>query len=480
MLVRLEVDGFKNLLDFSLDFGPFTCIAGPNAVGKSNIFDAIRFVSLLADHTLMEAALSVRGGDPEISDVRDLFWTDGTERVNRFQICAYMIVEESVEDDFGRPTSATSTFLRYEVDIGYIEPSAEEGLLGRLVLHSEALDYITQGDAHEHIRFQHSAKHFRKNVIVNRRRSPSGYISSRPARDGKTEIVVHQDGGSRGPGQTAPAETAPRTIVGTSNTSSTPTILAARREMQSWRLLALEPSAMRRPNRYQDEQRITVNGGHLPGALFRLAARMEKEGHGDEALYAELATRLGELVAVSDVRVIRDEERRLLTLQVREDSGIVLPASSLSDGTLRFLTLAIMSLDPESRGVVCMEEPENGIHPARMEAMVSLLHDLAVDVDIEPSDENPLRQVVVATHSPAFVRLQNPEDLVFAVEAKVRSPRERPVSTLRCQPLDGTWRAQESKRSVGLATILAYLTEPPGSQLSLPEFPSGQARSEDS
>ena len=43
MLTRIEVDGFKNLVEFALDFGPYTCIAGANGVGKSNIFDAIRF-----------------------------------------------------------------------------------------------------------------------------------------------------------------------------------------------------------------------------------------------------------------------------------------------------------------------------------------------------------------------------------------------------------------------------------------------------
>jgi len=59
VLTRLEAHGFKNLLGFRADFGPFTCLAGPNGVGKSNIFDAVRFLSLLADHTLMEAALSV-------------------------------------------------------------------------------------------------------------------------------------------------------------------------------------------------------------------------------------------------------------------------------------------------------------------------------------------------------------------------------------------------------------------------------------
>ncbi|MCY4174636.1 MAG: hypothetical protein OXF25_11400 [Cyanobacteria bacterium MAG CAR3_bin_5] len=39
-----------------------------------------------------------------------------------------------------------------------------------------------------------------------------------------------------------------KTIIGTENTSFTPTILAARNEMRSWRVLALDPAAMRRPD----------------------------------------------------------------------------------------------------------------------------------------------------------------------------------------------------------------------------------------
>ena len=63
MLTRLKVSGFKNLVDLDVRFGPFTCVAGPNGVGKSNLFDAIRFLSNLTTMTLTEAALSVRDED---------------------------------------------------------------------------------------------------------------------------------------------------------------------------------------------------------------------------------------------------------------------------------------------------------------------------------------------------------------------------------------------------------------------------------
>lgn len=49
MLTRLTVNGFKNLIGVDVRFGPFTCIAGANGVGKSNLFDAIRFLSALSE-----------------------------------------------------------------------------------------------------------------------------------------------------------------------------------------------------------------------------------------------------------------------------------------------------------------------------------------------------------------------------------------------------------------------------------------------
>jgi AAA15 family ATPase/GTPase len=49
MITRLQIDGFKNLRGVDVRFDAFTCVAGGTGVGESNLFDAIRFLSALAD-----------------------------------------------------------------------------------------------------------------------------------------------------------------------------------------------------------------------------------------------------------------------------------------------------------------------------------------------------------------------------------------------------------------------------------------------
>ncbi len=299
MLTRLEVNGFKNLVDFSLDFGPYTCIAGPNGVGKSNIFDAIRFLSLLTESTINEAALQIRNAGEDTGDIADLFFADGDERADRIELAAEMIVSGDVKDDFGRKAEASSSFLRYEVAFRYQLPSPSTGPLGGLVLEREELRPIAAGRAVHHLKFPHSKAKFRDSVVYNRRHARSGFISTQA--DPETEqaaIVVHQDGGSHGRGRPSPAQSATRTIIGTENTVATPTILAAKREMQSWRVLALDPAAMRRPDRYTQPPGIAANGAHIPATLQRLSNIAPQHDDEPENVYAMVSIRLAELVPV--------------------------------------------------------------------------------------------------------------------------------------------------------------------------------------
>ena len=65
----------------------------------------------------------------------------------------------------------------------------------------------------------------------------------------------------------------------------------------------------------------------------------------------------------------------------KRSGGDWLYSRSLSDGTLRYIALALMLADVRDRAVLCIKEPKNGIHPSRVPNLTDLLRDYAVDVE---------------------------------------------------------------------------------------------------
>jgi hypothetical protein len=185
-----------------------------------------------------------------------------------------------------------------------------------------------------------------------------------------------------------------------------------------------------------------------------LAARDE-----EAKIYSQLANRLSELIgSVRSIRIDRDEKRELLTLMMTSFDNTELPARALSDGTLRFLALSVLELDPETPGLICLEEPENGIHPDRIPAMLQLLQDIAADPS-EPADEtNPLRQVIVNTHSPSVVMAVPDDSVLFAKPEKdIRNSHPFSKVVFACLPENWRNRAEPACPEVGKGEMLSYL-----------------------
>jgi predicted ATPase len=458
MLTRLKVSGFKNLVDVDVRFGPFTCIAGANGVGKSNLFDAIHFLSALADSSFIEAAQSVRDEEGRVFRIRNLFHRTGPQCDDVMSFEAEMIVPHSGVDDLGQSAKATSTFLTYSVDLAY-RINEERSTLGSLELLREELRHIRVGEATKHLLFDHDPV-WRTSAVSNERSAPY-FIST----DDKEHLIkLHQDskGDAKARGRTLSrlAASLPRTVLSTTNATENPTALLARREMQSWRRLQLEPSALRRSDSFTASPRVGTDGSHLPATLYRLARSLKSDSQESNAfpdVYGQLANRLSELISeVRRIGIDRDESRELLTIQLTTMDGSNHPAQALSDGTLRFLALAILELDPTEQGVLCLEEPENGIHPARIPAILKLLQDIAVDVN-QPIDlYNPLRQVIINTHSPTIVQ-QVPEDSLVVVELKekVQDGNRFKHAVFGCLP--GTWRTKSGAAEIPLGILLDYL-----------------------
>ena len=84
-------------------------------------------------------------------------------------------------------------------------------------------------------------------------------------------------------------------------------------------------------------------------------------------------------------------------------------ASSLSDGTLRFMALATLLLQPVDLrpSVILLDEPELGLHPYAIAILASLIKKASVDT-----------QIIVATQSPILLDYFEPEDLLVADRVK--------------------------------------------------------------
>ena len=80
-------------------------------------------------------------------------------------------------------------------------------------------------------------------------------------------------------------------------------------------------------------------------------------------------------------------------------------APSLSDGTLRFIALATLLLQPRELhpSVILLDEPELGLHPSGITILASLIKQASTET-----------QIVVATQSPLFIDHFMPEDVLVA------------------------------------------------------------------
>ena len=113
-----------------------------------------------------------------------------------------------------------------------------------------------------------------------------------------------------------------------------------------------------------------------------------------------------------------------------------LPASRLSDGTIRFIALLAILCHPEPPPLICIEEPEIAMHPDSLDLVVELLR--------KASERT---QLIVTTHSPWLIdRLSaKPEQVVVCERDSIKGTQFRRFSReeldvwLEDQPLGEVW-----------------------------------------
>ncbi|MCC7352743.1 MAG: AAA family ATPase [Anaerolineae bacterium] len=388
MIQRVRIQGYKSLEDVEIKLQPMTVFIGPNAAGKSNLFDALGLLSrAVTSKTLAEAFKGHRGapleafyyGNQGLKGLQAQATVEFTLEVD-VKLSAEVIkaVEQRVremreglpeEGDIVEPSRrrTTESFLRY---ILTVQMAVVPGYL-RVV--NEQLVALNQDG---------TIKASRRAFI-----EPS---------EGRLRLRLE--------GQARPTEHEvglDYTLVSTPlYPPHYPHITAFREELSRWRFYYFDPEAMRAETPLKEVESLGSFGTDLAAFYNTLKFRNPRQF---EAVNRALRSLLPN---VQRLDVERTPEG-FLRLQVSEN-GIPFSARVVSEGTLRVLGLLAITDPVAPTTVIGYEEPENGVHPRRLQLIADLLKNTA-ETD---------KQILVNTHSPKLPEYFDPSSLVVCRKEK--------------------------------------------------------------
>lgn len=402
MLNRIQIRGYKSLRDVEVRLQPLSVLFGPNAAGKSNFLDALQLLSkIVSSRTLKDAFEPPYRGKPLESfsfganGIKGLLAQDAlsfvlevdfrlsdavVEAVNRqvLELKRTTDVKSEPSQRPSQPPSIKERDLRYRIEIEMLPRS---GIL------RVADEYL---------------------AALNRKGEPTGkrepFLSRR---DDRLHLRLE--------GQAHPTyldRWLDHSVLSMPHyPPHYPHLVAARLELSRWLFFYFEPrERMRATNAVKEVRHIGLMGEELPAYLNTLRALEPRQF---EAVEKALTTILPQIDGIDvDVSDLGEVELRL------RESGISIPARVLSEGTLRILGMLALTGAKEPPALVGFEEPENGIHPRRIELIAELLKSRALSGN---------SQYIVTTHSPILPDLI-PDDSLFIARKTDQGTRIEPFS----------------------------------------------------
>ncbi len=433
MITRIEIDGFKTFDRFALDLRPFTAVVGPNASGKSNLFDAIKFVSRLAQVDIREAMQELRGRPEE------LFRRTSAGPVDRMAFAVDVLLEPRGVDPFGTSFDLRTQRVRYELEIA-VRTGADRRLEGVYVQREECSPIRSTEERGSTVWKSGSVKYSRQYKPFMTTHSESGRESG--------VIEIRQDGpGKRGRPLALSAKDASRTGLSTVTTAEFPHLYALRTLLSSVQFLQIDPQASRRATDRLAPRRLLPDASNLATVLARLMeeTRTDKRPKGFVSdIVADLSSLIPS-VADLDVRDDPGDSEYSFALRLRDSQSF--SSRVISDGTLRLLALVTVLNDPRHGGVLCWEEPENGVHEARIPALIELIRGAAGCA--ESPETQASFQILVNTHSPVVMSALKDQEVVasdvistLTPETQSRTPRTRMRAGITDDPENGLTRSE--------------------------------------
>lgn len=400
MIRRIKVQGYKSLRTVDIELSPLTLILGPNAAGKSNLLDALALLSrMVTSDTLREAFAEHRG-----MPVEAFYYGDGGIKALLAQKAAQFTIE--VDVDLGDDVVGDVEDSIQKMREGLPDEEESESVRRRRIIERRLRYTLT-------VELQTDSGYLRvldeRLVALNQdgseRQSRNAFVEKMGDRlhlrmERQSHPSVHEIG-------------LPYTLISRPlYPPHYPHISAFREELSRWRFYYLEPKSMREESALKEVRTLGPFGSDLAAFYNTLRANSQLQ-------YRALQRALSTLIPNLDGFDVERTGEGFLQLQVFEDQ-VPFSARVISEGTLRVLGLLAITNPLSPTTLIGYEEPENGVHPRRLQLIAELLKNAA----------SSGKQLLINTHSPnlpvyfetASVLLCNKQD-----RATVFSPLNLPL-----------------------------------------------------
>ena len=235
--------------------------------------------------------------------------------------------------------------------------------------------------------------------------APTGYeLTLKPTADDELFAAAESISLAYSSGPISLAEWQKKGETGIGNEDSEVLTQWVRRVLDSWRVYHFANVAPLRRMAPSHENRFLLlpDGDNLAGVLYRLPVA------GFEDSYRQIVRAVQQVAPFFgnfEFPERQESEPQFIQLQWRhKNSDQYFGASSLSDGTLRFIALATLLLQPDNRqSVILIDEPELGLHPLAIELLAAMIKQAATHT-----------QLIIATQSPLLLDYFDPKDVLVA------------------------------------------------------------------
>lgn len=157
-------------------------------------------------------------------------------------------------------------------------------------------------------------------------------------------------------------------------------------------------SMLRKESDVQDNIYLKYDGRNLAAFLYFIKVKHEK-------IYARIIATVKSIAPYIDKFILEPSTLNKNEIELRwvdtDDSESNFSAYHLSDGTIRFIALATVLLQPNPPSVIIIDEPELGLHPLAIAKLAGMIQSASTRT-----------QVIISTQSANLIDYFEPEDVI--------------------------------------------------------------------